>query len=132
MTTQLEHDTESQHSARSSSRFRHILDQPGVTPAVLRYKNSDQGIDEAPFVVDYLSEDPYNPLLFPRWKKWSIGLTMAVATLAVSFASSAFSGGIKEVMADFDTSSDVAVLGVSLFGLGFAVGPLLWAPLIGK
>lgn len=53
----------------------------------------------------------------------------AQATLAVAFVSSAYSGGVEEVIKAFNISTEVAVLGVSLFVLGFAIGPLIWAPL---
>jgi multidrug resistance protein len=36
---------------------------------------------------------------------------------------------MREVVDSFDTSIEISTLGVSLFVLGFAVGPLLWAPL---
>lgn len=36
---------------------------------------------------------------------------------------------MREVVYGFHTSTEVATLGVSLYVLGFAVGPLLWAPL---
>ena len=45
--------------------------------------------------------------------------------------STAFSGGISEVIKDFHVSSEVAILGVSLFVVGFAIGPFqdvdLWS-----
>ncbi|KAI8936318.1 hypothetical protein NX059_006734 [Plenodomus lindquistii] len=36
--------------------------------------------------------------------------------------------GIQQIMAEFSVSQEVVTLGVSLFVLGFALGPLLWAP----
>jgi multidrug resistance protein len=66
---------------------------------------------------------------FSQGKKWFITLTVAFATLAVAFVSSAFSGSIKQVLETFGSSQEVGTLGISLFVLGFAVGPLLWAPL---
>jgi MFS family permease len=47
----------------------------------------------------------------------------------VTFASSAYASGIEGVMQRFDVSEEVATLGLSLFVLGFALGPLIWAPL---
>ncbi len=38
-------------------------------------------------------------------------------------------GDTKGVMEEFGVSNVVSTLGISLFVLGFAVGPLLWAPL---
>ena len=51
------------------------------------------------------------------------------ATLAVAFVSSAYSGGIGEILKTFNIGEEVATLGISLFVLGFAIGPLLWAPM---
>lgn len=45
------------------------------------------------------------------------------------FASSAYSGGMSGIRDEFDVSGEVAVLGISMFVLGFAIGPLFWAPL---
>ena len=36
---------------------------------------------------------------------------------------------MSQLIHSFDTSTEIATLGVSLFVLGFAVGPLIWAPL---
>ncbi|KAK3109417.1 hypothetical protein LTR53_017355 [Teratosphaeriaceae sp. CCFEE 6253] len=54
---------------------------------------------------------------------------VAIATLAVAFVSSAYSGGAEEVIMEFGCSQELFTLGISFFVLGFAIGPLLWAPL---
>ena len=46
-----------------------------------------------------------------------------------SLTSTAYTAGIIQIMEEFGCSQEVATLGVSLFVLGFAIGPLLWAPL---
>ena len=56
-------------------------------------------------------------------------MVVSIATLAVSFVSSAYSGGVEAILVEFNTSTEVVTLGISLFVLGFALGPLLWAPL---
>lgn len=66
---------------------------------------------------------------FSTVKKWTITLLVAFVTLAVAFVSSAYSGGIVQIVNDFDTSEEVATLGIALFVCGFAIGPLLFAPL---
>lgn len=43
---------------------------------------------------------------------------VAFATLAVSFVSSAYSGGVNQIIDEFDCSEEVVVLGISLFVLG--------------
>lgn len=66
---------------------------------------------------------------FGSSKKWWITVLLGVATLAVAFNSSAYSGGIPQIIEAFDASEEQTILGVSLFVLGFAIGPLFWAPL---
>lgn len=109
--------------------WRMVFDQAGVTPEVANYPYTGSGTEEDPYLVSWIPNDPRNPMLFSEVKKWFITLTVAMATLAVALLSSAYTGGIADIMKEFHISSEVATLGVSLFVLGFAVGPLLWAPL---
>jgi MFS family permease len=67
-------------------------------------------------------------LTFARPFKWTISLISAVSTLAVSFTSSAYSASVFEINEEFHASTEVAILGVSMFVLGLAIGPLFWAP----
>ena len=69
-------------------------------------------------MVEFIPNDPRNPMGFPMLQKWSITLLVAVATLAVSFASSAYSGGVDQIIMTFGVSDEVVVLGISLFVLG--------------
>lgn len=109
--------------------WRLVTDQAGVTPAVLEHKYPGSGTQEDPYRITWIPNDPRNPMLFSTFKKWFITLTVALATLAVALVSSAYTGGLKQIIGQFGASQEVATLGVSLFVLGFAVGPLLWAPL---
>lgn len=98
-------------------------------PAIVNHQYRGKGTEDDPYQVEFIENDPRNPMHFPKWKKWMITVIVAIATLAVSFLASAFSGGIKEIIEEFRCSEEVATLGVSLFVLGFAIGPLLWAPM---
>jgi hypothetical protein len=54
---------------------------------------------------------------------------VAWTTLAASFASSSYSAAIPQVQQDFPGySPQVYIMGVRAFVLGYAFGPLLWAP----
>lgn len=77
----------------SVPQWKLILDQGLVLDEVLNWNYEGKGTEEDPFVVEWIENDPRNPMLFSKPKKWVIALTMAFATLAVSFCSSAFSGG---------------------------------------
>lgn len=47
---------------------------------------------------------------------------MALCTFTVSFGSSSYTGGIQGTIQDLNISEDVAILGISLYVLGFALG----------
>lgn len=93
-----------------------IVSQQGlVTPEVMKWHYEGSGTDEDPFVVNWIENDPRNPMLFAMWKKWSLTMLVAIATLAVAFVSSAYSGGVSEILGDFHSSEEVGILGISLF-----------------
>ncbi|TFY71750.1 hypothetical protein EVG20_g1245 [Dentipellis fragilis] len=97
------------------------------------------GTADDPYVVDWDLGDPENPYNWPWKRKWLITSQLALGTWTVSFASSSYSGGISFLRQDIPMSEEVAVLGISLYVLGFALGdlsttldeysPLLFAPL---
>ncbi|KAI0378743.1 polyamine transporter 1 [Hypomontagnella monticulosa] len=122
-------DVEAQKPRQELSYYKRQFDQAGVTQAVLEYKYRGSGTNDDPFIVDFLPGDPKNPMEFPQWKKWGITVLQAIAVLAVTFVSTAYSGGIGAIIEDFKCGEEIAILGISLFVLGFAIGPLVWAPL---
>ncbi|KAI4188410.1 MAG: hypothetical protein LQ348_003928 [Seirophora lacunosa] len=115
--------------AIAPSYFSIVASRSFVTPAVLNHHYAGSGTENDPYVVEFLPDDPRNPMGFSTVMKWTITILVAFVTLAVAFVSSAYSGGIVEIVRDFDTSEEVATLGISLFVCGFAIGPLLFAPL---
>ncbi len=54
---------------------------------------------------------------------------LGYTTLVAAFTSSIFSSATVAVARQYHVSTEVGVLGVSLYVLGFATGPILWAPL---
>ncbi|KAF1829313.1 benomyl/methotrexate resistance protein [Decorospora gaudefroyi] len=110
------------------SHWKMITDQGVVTKEIINYDYEGQGTEEDPYVVEWIDNDPRNPMTWPKTKKWIMAIAVANSVLVVSFCSSAFSGGIQQIMVEFGVSQVVVTLGVSLFVLGFALGPLLWAP----
>lgn len=111
------------------SHITQVFNHAGVTPEVENYNYKGSGTEEDPYVVNWIPNDPRNPMLYSDFTKWAITALVAIATLAVAFVSSAFSGGAQEVIVEFGCTQEIFTLGISLFVLGFAIGPLLWAPL---
>lgn len=114
---------------QSVSHWRMVIDKGLVTPEVAEWNYSGSGTEDDPYLVDWIPNDPRNPMTWPASKKWSITMLVALLTLAIAYTSSTYSGGAAEVKAEFDTSDELVTLGVSLFVLGFALGPLLWGPM---
>ncbi|KIW19091.1 hypothetical protein PV08_03383 [Exophiala spinifera] len=117
------------HPKEKVPHWRLVASQTLITDAVANYPYPGSGTEDDPFVVQFIPNDPRNPMEFSQVKKWFITITVAIATLAVAFVSSGYSGGADEVIRGFGVSEEVYTLGISLFVLGFAIGPLLWAPL---
>ena len=47
----------------------------------------------------------------------------------MTFGSSIYASGIADIMQHFHVVEEVAILGLALYVLGFAVGPIFWAPM---
>ncbi|KAJ5628135.1 hypothetical protein N7490_010363, partial [Penicillium lividum] len=92
--------------------------------------------DPEQFVVEFTGvDDPLHPQNWSLTKKVIISVVLAYTTFVASFASAIFSAGVGEISTRFHISSEVAILGVTLYVLGFASGPTVWAPaseLIGR
>jgi multidrug resistance protein len=100
-----------------------------MTPEIESWPYEGNGTTESPFIVTWIENDPRDAQNFSNVKKWCLTMLVAIVTMAIALISSAYSATIPEIMAEFHCSSTVATLGVSLYVLGFAVGPVLWAPL---
>lgn len=111
------------------SYWRMMVDQGVVTADIIKHPYKGSGTEDDPFIVEWIPNDPRCPMEFSKPLKWTFTIVCAFSTLGVSLASSAYAGGIDQVISSFNVSDEVATLGVSLFVLGFAFGPLIWAPL---
>jgi multidrug resistance protein len=84
-----------------------------------------------PNIVDWDGpDDPANPLNWPMKKKWSIIAALGAVTFITPLASSFFAPGVPQVMHAFQEQSNLmATFVVSVYLLGFAIGPLVIAPM---
>jgi hypothetical protein len=77
--------------------WKMVSDQGVLTKDIIAHKYRGSGTDEDPYVVTWLDHDPRNPFNWKKIQKWTYSLSMAFATLGVSFCSSAFSGGMFSI-----------------------------------
>lgn len=124
-------DVES-HQSRKISWFTLIVNQGVLTPEIIEHKYSGAGTENEPYLVEWIPQDPRDPMHFPEWQKWSLTQVVAFITLTVTFVSSAYSSGIPEIMKGVGGVQEVNTLGISLFVAGFALGPFFFAPLFGQ
>lgn len=104
-------------------------------------KYTGRGTREDPFVVDWDDHDPENPFNWTKGRRWLITIQvcivvyhlqiflilrpysqLALGTWTVSFCSSSYTGGLALMMKELHMSREVAILGVSLYVLGFGLG----------
>jgi DHA1 family multidrug resistance protein-like MFS transporter len=78
------------------------------------------------YVVEFDGpDDPLHAQNWPMKKKIVVAIVLGYVTLCAAFGSSIFSAAIFSVAAEFNISTEVGILGVSLYVLGFATGPML-------
>jgi MFS family permease len=109
--------------------WRLARDMAYITPQVIDFKLKGSGSSLDPYLVEWVPNDPRNPMNFSFARKWVIAGLTAISIFVISFSSSAYTGGIVQISEQFEVSHTIALLGVSMFVLGFALGPLIWAPL---
>lgn len=81
-------------------------------------------------IVDWWGpDDPENPRNWSRFKRCWVTFCICFLTFSVYIGSAIYSAGITGVTREFGVSQTAALLGLSLFVLGYALGPMVWAPM---
>ncbi|KAI5855135.1 bicyclomycin resistance protein [Durotheca rogersii] len=104
--------------------------QPGQGVLLGASDENDDGSDDANVVWWDGPNDPENPYNWPTWRKGLNCSLISAMTFISPLASSVFAPGVPQVMREFQsTSLEIAAFVVSVYVLGFAAGPMLFAPL---
>ncbi|KAI0802809.1 major facilitator superfamily domain-containing protein [Xylaria sp. FL0064] len=84
-----------------------------------------------PNIVDWDGpDDPENPYNWPKSKKMAHVLIVSAFSLSANLASTMFAPGAEQLAAEFHfTSAIIETFTVSIYVLGFALGPIFLAPL---
>jgi DHA1 family multidrug resistance protein-like MFS transporter len=85
--------------------------------------------DATTLVTWYSDDDPENPHNWSSRKKMSVGLLILVYTISVYIGSSLYTASIPDIRSIYGVGETAAALGLSLYVVGYGVGPLLFAPL---
>ena len=83
-----------------------------------------------PNIVDWDGpDDPANPMNWSSTVKWTNIVILSLITLIVPLGSSFFAPAIPEVLQEFDVHNEaLATWVLSVYVLGFALGPFIFAP----
>ncbi|RAL61348.1 hypothetical protein DID88_009484 [Monilinia fructigena] len=86
--------------------------------------------DQEEYVVEFDGpDDPLHAVNWPMKKKIITSILLGYTTFTSAFTSSIFSTATRKIAAQYHVSTEVGLLGLSFYVLGFAFGPILWAPL---
>lgn len=82
------------------------------------------------FVVEFDGpNDPMHPHNWPFIKKFRGCASLGMTTMIVAWGSAIFATAVPEISLTYNISQVVATLGMSLYILGFAGGPVVWGSL---
>lgn len=73
--------------------------------------------------------DPLHPFNWAMKKKVIICIVLCLDCICISMTSSIFASGVLQICEIYHVIQVVAILGVTLFVLGFAASPIIYAPL---
>lgn len=77
----------------------------------------------------YTTDDQENPQNWSKGKKGLVIFQIYIYTLAVYMGSAIYTPSIPYVMEQFGISQNVASLGLSMYVVGYGIGPLFFSPL---
>lgn len=81
-------------------------------------------------IVEFVENDKANPMTaWSSARKWVQTVNLGIICFMVAFASGVVTGDLEGPQSEFGVSLEVVILSVSLFVVGFGVGPLVFAPL---
>jgi multidrug resistance protein len=80
-------------------------------------------------LVTFTPNDPGNPKNWSKLYKWYVTGIVAITCFVVAFASSVITSDIAGVVKEFNVSEEVALLSITVFVVGFGIGPMVFAPL---
>ncbi|KFA78815.1 hypothetical protein S40288_05492 [Stachybotrys chartarum IBT 40288] len=98
-------------------------------PVALQSVEKDMAAEPRYNLVTFTPGDPENPKNWSKAYKWYCTMVVALTCFVVAFASSVITADIAGVVREFDVSEELALASISLFVVGFGVGPMVFAPL---
>lgn len=80
-------------------------------------------------LVTFKIDDPENPKNWSKARKWYVTMCVAITCFVVAFNSAVITADLEGVQHRFHVSEEVSLLTITLFVMGFGIGPMAFAPL---
>lgn len=77
-------------------------------------------------IIDWLENDPENPQNWSSSKKAMVSALICLLTTSVYIGAAIYTTGIEGISEQYHVSNTVALLGLTVFILGYGIGPILW------
>ncbi|KAF7547253.1 hypothetical protein G7Z17_g7866 [Cylindrodendrum hubeiense] len=97
--------------------------------AIARKSGQHDGSKRRYRLVTFTPNDPENPKNWSKAYKWWCTLVVATTCFVVAFSSAVTTADIAGVAEEFNVSTEVSLVTISVFVVGFGVGPMAFAPL---
>lgn len=125
-----------QHSSSASSSSARTASDLPSHPVVGEQKSESQDSLEKPptdmednsdpYLVDWLGpNDPQNPQNWSMGRKVFVTFLLCLLTFSVYMGSAIYTPGIESIVAYFQVSQITATFGLTLFVLGYGIGPMI-------
>ncbi|KAL8725729.1 MAG: hypothetical protein Q9166_007179 [cf. Caloplaca sp. 2 TL-2023] len=127
-------DTEKGLVGTSMSSQENDIPSSGSETALKTPRGSTGGKSEKSLGEQYIVfwDGPYdaaNPQNWPNWRKWTAVMIVSGITFVTPLASSMFAPAIPQVSSEFhNTGQALSSFAVSVYILGFGIGPLVLSP----
>ncbi|KAI7588322.1 MFS general substrate transporter, partial [Hortaea werneckii] len=92
-------------------------------------EEEDEGKEREYELVTFVEGDPENPKNWSQALKWWCTANVALTCFAVAFNSAVITADLAGVSETFGVSEEVSLLPITVFVIGFGVGPMAFAPL---
>lgn len=120
---------EQQTGTGNSADAGHPTEKESAPPAALESLAVEPQDMDDPYCVNFDHNDPRDPRNFSAWRKWQIlGVTLLLEGW-VNVISSIYSFGAHDMAEEFGIGAIPSRLPAAVYLFGFAVGPILAAPL---
>lgn len=129
-----QHDTSEPYGLEHEHTHTAVVDNPTVAG------NMEEGLEDPKLpqhlkthqdykLVTFAEGDPANPKNWSKAYKWWCTMVVAITCFVVAFASSVITADIEGVAKEFHVSEEAALVSITVFVVGFGVGPMIFAPL---